>query len=172
MNVIVVTCVWFFNGGFHPLEWILRLVFCEYLAQYAFLWKNIFCVNLEFVFWTKYRLELIHVYEHCRFVMRDLQNEKRDHPPTPPLTLCWSRGCQNSCHIIPNIPKNGSNKSFWDLNFLRQSQWAHMSISPLKWNYGAPTLTCLKYYNVLKHESRFILALNTAKNTYYIKKIL
>ncbi len=50
-----------------------------------------------------------------------------------------------------------------------------MSISPRPPGSGAQELqrlTCLKYYNVLKWESRFTLGLNAAKNTDYIKKTL
>ncbi len=36
---------------------------------------------------------------------------------------------------------------------------------------GLQRLPCLKYYNVLKRESRFTLGLNAAKNTDYRKKI-
>ncbi len=35
---------------------------------------------------------------------------------------------------------------------------------------GSKDLICLKYYNVLKRASRFILELNTAKNTDYYEK--
>ncbi len=42
---------------------------------------------------------------------------------------------------------------------------------PQECNYGAPKIS-LKYYIVLKRESRFNLELETAKNTHYIKKCL
>ncbi len=35
---------------------------------------------------------------------------------------------------------------------------------------GLQRLPYLKYYNVLKWESKFTFGLNTAKNTHYIKK--
>ncbi len=45
-----------------------------------------------------------------------------------------------------------------------------MSISPQSEARGLERLPFLKYYYVLKWESKFTLGLNTVKNTYYIKK--
>ncbi len=47
-----------------------------------------------------------------------------------------------------------------------------MSISPKSGAGKLQTLICLKYYNLLKLESRFTLWLNAAKNTDYMKKKL
>ncbi len=40
-----------------------------------------------------------------------------------------------------------------------------MSISPKSIARGVQRLICMKYYNVLKWESRFTFEFNTAKNT-------
>ncbi len=45
-----------------------------------------------------------------------------------------------------------------------------MSISPRSGARGLERFPSLKYYNVLKRESRFNLGLNAVKNTHYIKK--
>ncbi len=45
-----------------------------------------------------------------------------------------------------------------------------MSVSPWSGAWGLQKLRCLKYYNILKPESRFTLGLNTAENADYIKK--
>ncbi len=45
-----------------------------------------------------------------------------------------------------------------------------MFIFPKSGARGPQTLTCLKYYNILKWESKFTLGLKTAKNINYIKK--
>ncbi len=47
-----------------------------------------------------------------------------------------------------------------------------MSIFPKSRARGLRRLICLKYYYVLKQESRFTLELNAAENTNYIKKLL
>ncbi len=41
---------------------------------------------------------------------------------------------------------------------------------PQEWNDGLQWLSVLKYYIVLKRESRINLGLEIAKNTHYIKK--
>ncbi len=47
-----------------------------------------------------------------------------------------------------------------------------MSISPRSGAWRLQRLICLKYYNVLKKESKFTLRLNAAESTDYIKKFL
>ncbi len=42
------------------------------------------------------------------------------------------------------------------MNSVQKSHWAHMSISPRTGTKGQQRLQSLKYYNVLKCESRFI----------------
>ncbi len=67
------------------------------------------------------------------------------------------------------ISKNCSNISCSELNFVQESQWAHMPIPLKSGARGLERLPSLKYYYVLKRESRFTLRLNDAKNTHYIK---
>ncbi len=62
------------------------------------------------------------------------------------------------------ILKNTSNKDCSELNFLRKTQWIHISIFPRSWAEGLQWLPFLKYYNVLVCERRLILVLNAAKN--------
>ncbi len=73
----------------------------------------------------------------------------------------------------PNIyitSKKASNKSCSKPNFTQKSSRAHMSISPTSGARGLQRSICLKSYNVQKQEIRFTLRLNTAKNTYFMKK--
>ncbi len=72
---------------------------------------------------------------------------------------------------LPIISKNCSNKSCWELNFIQNSQWAHMSICPKSRTSGIERLVSLKYYKMQKQESGFTRWLNTDKIIYYIKKL-
>ncbi len=56
------------------------------------------------------------------------------------------------------------------INPLGKSQWAPISIFPRSGARGLERLPSLKYYNVLKWESRFTLGLNDAESAHYIKK--
>ncbi len=47
-----------------------------------------------------------------------------------------------------------------------------MSIFPQRVARVVKKLSCLKYYNALKREKRFILGHNADKNSYYMKKNL
>ncbi len=67
------------------------------------------------------------------------------------------------------ISKTASNKSYWELNFLQKTQWAHVSISPRSGARGLQRLSCFKYNNVLKRKSGFALGFNAAENTSHIK---
>ncbi len=71
---------------------------------------------------------------------------------------------------ISLISKNTSNKSSSELNFLQKTQWKRMCISPRSGVRALQRLICLKYYNILKLESRFTLELNSVKNTNYMIK--
>ncbi len=68
--------------------------------------------------------------------------------------------------------KNTSNKNCSDLNFLRKSQGAHMPISPRSRARGLPRSVYVKYYYVLKWESRSTSGLNAAKIIDYNKKCI
>ncbi len=57
-----------------------------------------------------------------------------------------------------------------ELNFIQKSQWAHMSISPKCGARELERLICIKYYIVLKWESRFTFWPDAAKITDYIRK--
>ncbi len=61
------------------------------------------------------------------------------------------------------ILKNAPHKSCSELNFLQNTQWTHVCISP---SSGVRRLQRLPY-NVLEWESGFILKLNAAKNAGY-----
>ncbi len=61
------------------------------------------------------------------------------------------------------VSKNASNKNCLELNFLHKTQWNHMSLSSRSGARGLERLPWLKYYNVMKWESRFTLRLNTAQ---------
>ncbi len=71
---------------------------------------------------------------------------------------------------LPIISKNCSNKSCSKLNFVQESQWAYMSISPRKGGRGLERLPSLRHYNALKQNGTLTSELNAAKNTHYIKK--
>ncbi len=71
---------------------------------------------------------------------------------------------------ISLISKNVSNKSSLEFNFLQKTQWVLISISLRSGTKGLEKLICLKYYCVLKLESRCNLGLNTAKHVEDIKK--
>ncbi len=55
---------------------------------------------------------------------------------------------------ILTICKKVSNKSFWDLNYLQKTQWAHMSIFPWSGAMGLQRFPCSKYYKVWKWENK------------------
>ncbi len=80
----------------------------------------------------------------------------------------WGGRLQLKIYVIS---ENVLNKSCWALNFLKKSQWVHMSISPRREAGGGGSKDChfrnTKMYK--KRQSRFISGLNTAKNTYFIK---
>ncbi len=63
-------------------------------------------------------------------------------------------------HYIKRI----SNKSCSELNFVKESQWAHMSIFPQSGARGFERLIWLKYYILLTLQITFNLALNADKN--------
>ncbi len=64
---------------------------------------------------------------------------------------------------IPITSKKVSNKNCLELNFQQKAQWMYISILPRSGTMGeggVQRLPCLKYYNLLKRESRFTLRLN------------
>ncbi len=64
-----------------------------------------------------------------------------------------ARHCQN----YQLYQTTASNKSCWALNFIQESQWAHMFISPRGGAGMLQGLICFKYYTVLKLECRLLL---------------
>ncbi len=60
---------------------------------------------------------------------------------------------------MPIVSKNNSNKSCGQLNFLQKTQWDTLVYLPQSGVRELHMLPYLKYYNILKRESRFTLRL-------------
>ncbi len=55
---------------------------------------------------------------------------------------------------LPIVSKNCSNKSCSEFNFVQESHWAYMSISPRSGTRGLKRLPSLKHNNALKQNIR------------------
>ncbi len=71
---------------------------------------------------------------------------------------------------IPIIPKNASNKSRWELNFLQKTRGCACPSPPGVELGGFKDCMFEIRYNVLKWKNRSTSGLNAAKNRDYIKK--
>ncbi len=76
-------------------------------------------------------------------------------------------------HSPPNQPKEVLLQKFLSVKFhTKKSVDLHVYLSHWSGARGHQRLPTLKYYNLLKWESRFTLGINIVKNTNYIRKRL
>ncbi len=101
-----------------------------------------------------------------------ITKRRSDHRSDPEVRECESRFTSEGRTLqkITIISKISSNKNCSELNFLKETQWTCVSISPRCGAGRLQRLPLLKYYDVLEWESRFALQLNTKKSTDYIIK--